>query len=173
MNRRPYLAAAATTTATGLAAGCLAGAPGGDRSCPPYPGERDGRTVCDGGGSAPVSLRAGQEGVPASGGAIAFTFANDADQDVAYGPCLWTVYERSGGGWRQRRPLAGDAVGRILPAGGAHELVLRVRERDPPDRRCAPCAVAGLDPGPHLFGVHGTAPDGTGTLFLASFRVTA
>lgn len=172
MNRRAYLAAATAATA-GRLGGCLEAALPGGESCPPYPGDGDGRTVCDGGGDASVFLRAEGETVSATGGELDFSLANDAGTDVSYAPCFWTVYEAAEDGWRRLRPIRGDAVGAFLPAGSERTLTLVVEAGETRDRRCAPYFVPGLDPGRHLFGVEGTAPDGVETLFLASFRATA
>lgn len=183
MRRRQLLAISGSAL---FVSGCLGQAKDGDgesptvtptssrsSSCPPFPGERDGQTICDGKErDAPIYLLAKNDTVSATEGTIDFAFVNAADDAVAYGPCFWTLYKKSQSGWEMVHPIEGNAVGQVLPAQTSHELTLRVGQNDDTSTECNPYSVTELETGRHLFGIQGETPDGTTTLFLASFRAT-
>lgn len=170
MNRRQFLALVGASAATGCTSLALPGT-GAPSECPPFPGERGGQTICDGKErDVPVYLHAKSDTVGVANGTLDFAFVNTADEGISYGPCFWTLYKESNDGWQTVRPIEGDAVGKLLPAGGSHELTLHVGQQDTTSTACTPYTVSELAGGRHLFGVQGATPDGTTTLFLASFR---
>jgi hypothetical protein len=175
MNRRRFLALVGASTS----AGCIGGAFPRKTDSPPCPSfptarhQRDGQTICDGTEpDAPVYLEATRDAVSATDGTIDFAFVNGADAAISYGPCFWTLYEKTSDGWQTVRPVRGDAVAKMLPAHSSRELTLRVGPQNTTsaDADCNPYSIAGLDTGRHLFGIQGHTPHGTTTLFLASFR---
>lgn len=176
MYRRGFLALLGVSTSSGCLSRALSRTTT-SQSCPPFPSEtqqRAGQTICDGNqGGAPVYLDAKRETVAATDGRIRFAFVNTTDTAVSYGPCFWTLYEKTADGWRTVHPVSGDALGKLLPAHGSHELTLNVGQQDTTATDCPPYRVSALDSGRYLFGIQGETPDGTTTLFLASFRATS
>lgn len=176
MNRRTYLMS--ITAGGGLLAGCAGHAfPDGDdrRSCPAYPDDHgEGQTMCQGNKqTSSVYLTAEADTVAGSGGTLTFTFVNESDTDISYGPDLWTLYKWISEDWHILIPLEGFAGAKVLPATELQEFQLEVGARSSCDSGVVlQYATCDLDPGHYLFGIQGNTPDGTNTLFLASFRVT-
>lgn len=168
MNRRQFLGVVSLSAS----AGCMARFSGTatTSSCPPFPSERDGQTICDGKErDVPIYLHAKSDTVSVAEGTISFAFVNTADEDVSYGPCFWSLYKKSPDGWQTIGPTKANAIAQILHAGSTRELALRVGQQDTTPMECNPYYVAELDAGRYLFGIQGEMPDGTTTLFLASF----
>lgn len=143
------------------------------RSCPPSPFKENGQTICDGKAqNTPVYLYAKNETMSAPQGTITFIFVNTSDNNITYGPCLWTLYKQTQQGWTTIRPLKGAEVGKILPAHQSVELSLHIGMQLTDESDCGPTYTTGsLDLGRYLFGIQGMTPDGTITIFFASFRI--